>query len=212
MADENRTPSTSLDAFLAAFWKDVEAGTVRSLDEYLARFPGDAERIAREYFAHKRGGSADPSADRPEGPSRSTGLRPRPAAEQVASRIPFLRARGRTPAAADLADGAVMRRALICAGIFAAAAVVTASWGAHGVKEAVTNSAMLLAGPLLLVAWHPKHGDIVLDAALGLVIAGVLLWPVYLVVKRASRWAWPFVVIGAAVWVAAGVMAAMRGI
>ena len=41
---------TPLEAFLEQYWKDREAEHVRSLDEYIAQFPGDAAGIAREYF------------------------------------------------------------------------------------------------------------------------------------------------------------------
>jgi serine/threonine protein kinase/formylglycine-generating enzyme required for sulfatase activity len=38
-----------LDAFLAAIWRDYEAGNVRPLAEYLARFPGDDAAVEHEY-------------------------------------------------------------------------------------------------------------------------------------------------------------------
>jgi hypothetical protein len=64
MPTPSEEPPSPLDAFLAAFMTDREAGTVRSLDEYLARFPGDAERIAREYLALQDGEKPEPSEDR----------------------------------------------------------------------------------------------------------------------------------------------------
>src|SRR5262245_59020822 len=60
MAEDSRTPPKHLDAFLAALMKDREAGTVRTLGEYLARFPGDEDRIACEYLALKDGAPASP--------------------------------------------------------------------------------------------------------------------------------------------------------
>ena len=54
----------SFEAFLAALRKDIEADNRRPLAEYLARFPDDEERIAQEYFVHKRGGLAAPESDR----------------------------------------------------------------------------------------------------------------------------------------------------
>src|SRR5262245_42924275 len=59
------TPGPSpLDAFLAAFHADIQANGVRPLAEYLARFSGDDAAIAEAYVAHKRSGTAAPSADR----------------------------------------------------------------------------------------------------------------------------------------------------
>jgi serine/threonine protein kinase/formylglycine-generating enzyme required for sulfatase activity len=55
---------SALDAFLAAFRADIEAGSVRPLGEYLVRFPGDDKRIAREYLAIEDAAKAEPSADR----------------------------------------------------------------------------------------------------------------------------------------------------
>ena len=62
MADQDRTPPTPLDAFLAAFWEDRWAGAVRPLEDYLALFPGDAKAIARQYLAVEDGATA-PSPD-----------------------------------------------------------------------------------------------------------------------------------------------------
>jgi hypothetical protein len=38
-----------LERFLDAYWKDRQAGTVRSLDSYLAQFPGQDARISHEF-------------------------------------------------------------------------------------------------------------------------------------------------------------------
>jgi uncharacterized protein (DUF433 family) len=50
----NELPSP-LVAFLAAFRADIDAGAVRPLGEYLARFPGDEQGGAREYLANQDG-------------------------------------------------------------------------------------------------------------------------------------------------------------
>jgi eukaryotic-like serine/threonine-protein kinase len=52
MTDDTSHP---FDAFISAFWKDVDAGAVRPLAEYLARFPGADDSIAREYLAIRDG-------------------------------------------------------------------------------------------------------------------------------------------------------------
>jgi formylglycine-generating enzyme required for sulfatase activity/predicted Ser/Thr protein kinase len=46
--------SDPLDSFLDQFAKDLDARVSRTLEEYLALFPGDTERIAEEYLALKR--------------------------------------------------------------------------------------------------------------------------------------------------------------
>jgi serine/threonine protein kinase/formylglycine-generating enzyme required for sulfatase activity len=40
-----------LDALVAALWNDAEAGSLKPLAEYLAKFPGDDRAVAQEYFA-----------------------------------------------------------------------------------------------------------------------------------------------------------------
>lgn len=44
-----------LDAFLEAYWKDREAGSVQPLPQYLERFPGDDLAIAAEFVALETG-------------------------------------------------------------------------------------------------------------------------------------------------------------
>jgi hypothetical protein len=48
-----RASRTPLDAFLEAFWRDIEADAIRPLADYLARFPGDDGATAAEYRAFK---------------------------------------------------------------------------------------------------------------------------------------------------------------
>lgn len=66
----SRAMSTSpgkspLEAFLKQYWEDEDAGTPRELDAYLALFPGDASRIARE-FLRLRGHEELPPERAPE--------------------------------------------------------------------------------------------------------------------------------------------------
>ena len=49
---ENKAP---VEAFLEAWWKDLQELNFRELKEYLALFPGDDEGIAREFLSLKTG-------------------------------------------------------------------------------------------------------------------------------------------------------------
>src|SRR5688572_7371869 len=62
---QNQGQKSPLDAFLAVYWHDHDAGEVRPLADYLALFPGDEARIAREFLACE-------SPDTVEGSSAAT--------------------------------------------------------------------------------------------------------------------------------------------
>jgi serine/threonine protein kinase/formylglycine-generating enzyme required for sulfatase activity len=67
------------DAFLAALWRDFDAGRLRPLSEYLAAFPGRDADVAREYAAMSAGGPAtwrSPDGERGRGDGGGSGARP----------------------------------------------------------------------------------------------------------------------------------------
>jgi len=49
--EERRESEGSFASFLKSYWDDVDAGTVRSLREYLNEFPEPEIQIAEEYLA-----------------------------------------------------------------------------------------------------------------------------------------------------------------
>jgi len=62
---------SAIQAFLAAYWADEDAGTVRALSEYLARFPRYQTEVAEAYLSLRKpdasGESAPVEADEPGG-------------------------------------------------------------------------------------------------------------------------------------------------
>ncbi|MAG54676.1 MAG: hypothetical protein CMJ83_00130 [Planctomycetes bacterium] len=57
----------ALSAFRDEYWKDHKAGSIRTLEEYLRLFPGDARRIAREYLVNEEGSLTIGAGDGPAG-------------------------------------------------------------------------------------------------------------------------------------------------
>ena len=69
MDEEQRN---DFNAFIDAFWKDVDAGSVRPIDEYLAHFPDLGEQVRSEYVAYELIASTigeSPHADAPDPPA-----------------------------------------------------------------------------------------------------------------------------------------------
>ena len=54
MSEKRASEPTPLGRFLEQYSKDLESQVFRTLDEYLALFPGDSDHVAEEYLALKR--------------------------------------------------------------------------------------------------------------------------------------------------------------
>lgn len=78
----NEPEPSATDRFLDEFWSDVDGDRVRSVEDYVARFPGIESRVRRE-FAQFFGGPTRPGGAEPDGAALAR-LVPEPGAAAVA--------------------------------------------------------------------------------------------------------------------------------